>query len=62
MTKMTEDKSTKMTQGELGMNEPYPTDQDLDDLDTVNEWLNQQEEQNETGTTERRKEGRIHQA
>ena len=39
MTKMTEDKTTKMTQGELGMNEPYPTDQDLDDLDTINEWL-----------------------
>ena len=39
MTKMIEDKSTKMTEGEIGMNDPYPSDQDLDDLDTINEWL-----------------------
>ena len=41
MTKMTEDKSTKMTEGEIAMNDPYPSDHDLDDLATVNEWLNQ---------------------
>ena len=46
MMKMIEDKTTKMTEGEMTMipylcnaEEPMPTDQDLDDLDTINEWL-----------------------